>query len=313
MAIGAAVLLAGVVTISRRALVVPAPLEPPPTIGGEEADLRMPVEATLASPRVRGRTAPLAAAGTPPSPAIADDVFIDSGDTNAWIRRWVKEPTSFRSGVAAGLGDPPTVWWPAESAKGPLTGPLEVGRPRPRIGLLVGVIKRIDGEPIGGATVLATPEGTAAHSDAANADAGRRTSASTSDGRFSLSVEEGTRYTLAADVAEFPPATLHGATIGVDAELWVVRYASAIVRLRDPEGRAIEHARVEAQPIERRGGATPRADTSDADGLAELRGIVAGARYRLIVMAPSSRPELADRRIDDWSGGDLDVDLSARR
>lgn len=186
-------------------------------------------------------------------------------------------------------------------------------RPPARIGQLTGIVKRIDGEPVGGATVVAVPERAAGTSIGPSPEAARRTTATTSDGRFSLLADEGTRYALSTEIAEYPPAVAHNATVGIEVELLVVRYVSALIRVKDGNGHAVAHARVEAVPVERRGGVMHRMDSSDGGGLAELRGLVDGARYRLVIVAPPGPPELADKRIEDWSVAETVVELRAPR
>lgn len=232
-----------------------------------------------------------------------------------WLRNWLASGTEYRSvstrSPLAGVGSP-GMKPPTESAATPAPQG-EAGPPR-RVGALVGIVKRVDGTPIGGAIVVAAPESSPGTSVDADSDARRRTGATTSDGRFELSVEEGVPYVLSTEVPEYPLAVLHGANVGLDVEVLVVRYTSALIRVRDAEGRAVAQAHVEAAPVERRGVVVHCTDSSDAGGLAELRGLVEGARYRLVVAAPSGRTDLVDERIEDWTiSSDCVVELGVRR
>jgi len=188
-----------------------------------------------------------------------------------------------------------------------------------------------DGKPLGGIRVVAFPSdagtlgvpaaklppgglGVGVHGfEAHGADT------SGADGRFALQGLGASRYrvTVAAD-GEWYTLNDVEADAGPDPiEVIAERGMSPGITVLDPDGKPVSGAAVAPYPVEKgRFSAGYRSDlaaTTDALGVAHLRRLRAKGSYRLSVVPPDERKDLAPTAIEHWTPAATTVRLPARK
>lgn len=266
--------------------------------------------------------------------------------------QWEKEPGHFQTwggygedGVATARVPrvPSTVEvWGAQDAdgrslpSGPASAEAVAGATSVEVRLpkglaLAGRLVSREGQPLGGIRVVAFPAdagtlgipaaklppgglGVGAHGfEAHGADTPG------ADGRFTLQGLAASRYrvTVAAEGEWYTVNDVEADAGSGPIEVVVERSLSPEVKVLDPHGNPLVGATVAPYPVEKghfsAGYRSDLAATTDARGVARLRRLQANGTYRLSVVPPDERKDLAPTALENWSPAPTTVHLPARK